>query len=255
MPLPQFTPQEPKDPITQEQERLLKAIKHIPRRIGVHAGKGGVGKTFVATQLAPTLAQQGKTVGLIDADVDCPNVPEAYGITGDLRFSESGKLIPLTHNGVRIVSTGFMQDPDNPIIIRGPIKHRLLTDFIEKTDWADIDTLIFDFPPGTSDVPLSAMQVANLTGIILVTTPEKSSIRDAKRAAGMAARTEVPLLGVVENMAGEVFGEGAGETLAQELGVPFIARIPLTKELRETAEKGLLAVTEDIQEKLLQTIL
>ncbi len=253
MPLPQFTPQEPKDPITQEKERLEQAIKHIPQRIGVHAGKGGVGKTFVATQLALTLAQT-RTVGLIDADVDCPNVPVAYNVQDELRFSESGKLMPIIHKGVKIVSTGFMQDPDNPIIIRGPIKHRLLTDFIEKTDWKDVETLIFDFPPGTSDVPLSAMQVANLTGIIIVTTPQKSSLQDAKRAAGMATKTGVRIIGVVENMAGEIFGTGAGKQLAQELGVPFITSIPLSKELRETAEQGELALSKKTQKELMDCL-
>jgi len=255
MPLPQFTPQEPKDPITQEKERLFEHIKHIPKRIGIHAGKGGVGKTFIATQLALLAAKNGLEVGLIDADVDCPNVPESYNIQDSLRFSESGKLMPIVYKGVKTVSTGFMQDPENPIIIRGPIKHRLLTDFIEKTDWGALDILIFDFPPGTSDVPLSAMQVANMTGVVIVTTPQKSSLRDAKRAAGMARKTGVQILGVIENMSGEVFGEGAGEELAKELRVSFITSIPLSKDTRESLDKGELALNAQTQQALTDCLL
>lgn len=255
MALPQFKAKPQKDPITQEKERLYQAIEHIPLRIGVHAGKGGVGKTFVATQLALLVATHEKRVGLLDADVDCPNVPEAFGIQEELRFNEDGKLEPIVYKDVKTVSTGFMQEPDSPIIIRGPIKHRLLTDFIEKTAWGALDVLIFDFPPGTSDVPLSAMQVANLTGVLIVTTPQKSSVRDAKRAAGMAQKNNVSILGVVENMAGEVFGTGAGETLAKELGVPCITSVPLKQDVRERAEQGKLALPKESQEALMELLL
>lgn len=244
MALPQYTPQEEKDPITQEKERVYEAVKRIPVRVGVHAGKGGVGKTFLSVQLALALAAKGKRVGLLDADVDCPNIPTALDKKAELRVTESGKLRPVMHEGVKVVSTGFMQDEGEPLIIRGPIKHRLLTDFLEKTDWGGLDALVIDFPPGTSDVPLSAMQVASLTGIILVSTSSRSALGDLRRAAAMAKKLDVRVYGVVENMSGDIFGTGGVEETAKELGLPFICRIPLSKEIGQEAERGRLAIGE-----------
>ena len=231
------------DPITSEKKRLLESVKDIKHRVGVHSGKGGVGKTFVATQLALLLAKNGRKTGLLDADVDCPNAPSALNLESDMSVAEGGKLIPVRYKGVKVASTAFLTDEDS-IIIRGPIKHRLLTDFIERVEWGSLDALIFDFPPGTSDVPLSAMQVANLTGILLVTTPQRESLRDVKRAAHMARRVGTPILGLVENMSGSVFGKGRGEELAQELDIPFVTSIPLSQETRERAEAGELAIQE-----------
>ncbi len=246
MSLPLFEEKKPEpevdDPITQERKRLYKAIQHIPHRIGVHAGKGGVGKTFLSTQLALLYTREGRQVGIIDADVDCPNVANTYNLEQDMLVNAEGKLIPAQYEKIRIASTAFMQKPNESLIIRGPIKHRLLTDFIEKTAWGELDILLFDFPPGTSDVPLSAMQVANLTGILIVTTPQKEALQDARRAIHMAKRIGTPIIGLVENMAGPVFGEGKGKALAEELNIPFITSIPLSKEIREQAEQGKLAI-------------
>ena len=236
-------PAEEEDPITSEKKRLYQAIKHIKHRVGVHSGKGGVGKTFIASQLALLLASEGYKTGLLDADVDCPNAASAFNLEADMSITESGKLIPVTYQQVKVSSTAFLTDEES-IIIRGPIKHRLLTDFIERVEWGDLDALIFDFPPGTSDVPLSAMQVANLTGIILVTTPHKESLKDVKRAAHMARRVGTKILGLVENMSGEIFGEGRGEQLAQELEIPFLTSIPLSKKTRQQAEQGKLTIQE-----------
>lgn len=247
MALPQYQPQQEQkqiDPIQAEKQQLYEFVKDIPLRIGVHAGKGGVGKTLIATQLALQLTAQGKQVGLIDADVDCPNVPDALGLNEELKVGVTGRLQPVTFKEVQIVSSGFMQEPGQPLIIRGPIKHRLLTDFIEKTEWKDLDVLIFDFPPGTSDIPLSAMQVANLTGVIIVTTNTGPAIHDAKRAVNMARKLGVHIYGIVENMAGDVFGTGAGEKLAEEMKTPFIARIPLDAAIRKKAEQGAVSTPD-----------
>jgi ATP-binding protein involved in chromosome partitioning len=251
MSLPQFKEQTPKDPIEEERERLEKIVRGIPLRIGVHAGKGGVGKTFIATQLAMAMAAEGKRVGLIDADVDCPNIPEALGLEAEMRVAENGQLLPVEHGGVLIVSTGFMQKRGEPLIIRGPIKHRLLTDFVEKVEWGELDVLVFDFPPGTSDVPLSAMQVASLTGLLLVSTPARSAIADFERAAGMAKRLSVPVYGAVENMAGEVFGQGTVEKACEQLGIRYLTSIPLSAAIREKADQGEIALPEDNKNALL----
>lgn len=255
MPLPQFQPkQESTDPITEEKDRLFGVVERIPLRVGVHAGKGGVGKTFLSVQLALLLQKSGKRTGLVDADIDCPNIPSALARTDEMLITDAGKLAPIVHEGVKVVSTGFMQAPDEPLIIRGPIKHRLLTDFIERTDWGELDALVFDFPPGTSDVPLSAMQVANLTGIILVSTPTKSALADMRRAAAMAKRLGINVYGVIENMSGPVFGEGNVKELARELGLPFIATIPLSEDIREKAESGEPALTQDAERAWLQAL-
>lgn len=228
----------PKNPVQEEQDRIRNRIKNIKHKIGVHSGKGGVGKTFVAVNLAMTLAAEGYQVGLLDADVDCPNVHRFLNLETELHIDGHGRLVPLRHKSVKIVSTGFINPQEEAMIIRGPIKHRVLTDFLEIADWGPLDYLILDFPPGTSDVPLSAMQMADLSGVVLVTTPSKESVADVTRAAAMARKLGVPILGLIENMSGEIFGLGVGEDVAKNLKIPFIGSIPLSKEIRELSDQG-----------------
>ena len=235
-PVPTIAPS-PMEHVTEERARIAKSLTKFAIRIGVHSGKGGVGKTFVACGLARLLAENGDSVALLDADVDCPNVPESLALTERMTIDDAGLLQPVRAQGLEIVSTGFLQDDGEPLIIRGPIKHRILTDVVEKVAWRPHDFLIIDFTPGTSDVPLSAMQFIDLTGIILVTTPQRESLADVKRAAGMARKLNVPILGLVCNMEGEVFGH-VSESFAAELGVPIITRIQLSKEIREACERG-----------------
>jgi ATP-binding protein involved in chromosome partitioning len=230
-PQPKVNPQE------QEQARVKGALKSITKKIGVHSGKGGVGKTFVACNLAMALAAEGHAVGLLDADVDCPNVPQFLNLKAEVQMDDEGKIVPLLHKGIKILSTGFIQPDGEPLIIRGPIKHRVLTDFLELGRWGELDYLIIDFPPGTSDVPLSAMQYADLTGVILVTTPHKESIADVTRACHMARKLGIPIIGLIENMSGDIFGS-KGEQVAQHLNVPYLGSIPLRKDIRELAEQG-----------------
>lgn len=232
--------------VTEERERIHATLVAVGTRIGVHSGKGGVGKTFVAANLAMLLASEGHQVGLLDADIDCPNVHEFLGVFERHTIDDAGRIVPIKHPrfpNLAIASTGFLQERHEPLIIRGPIKHRILTDFLEKTAWGPLDYLIIDFPPGTSDVPLSAMQFAGLTGVVLVTTPQKEAVADVIRAAGMARKLDVPILGLVSNMEGEVFGH-VGVTLAKTLGVPFIGSIPLSKTIRECNDRGDLAFLE-----------
>ena len=242
MPLPVIQPEQDKpvpkkNPQDEEISRVRGALTNIKYKIGVHSGKGGVGKTFVACNLAMTLAAEGYQVGLLDADVDCPNVPTFLNLHADLGMDEAGRIVPLLYKHMKVVSTGFIQQEDEPLIVRGPIKHRVLTDFLELALWGPLDYLIIDFPPGTSDVPLSAMQYVDLTGVLIVSTPQKESIADATRAVHMARKLGVPILGLIENMSGEVFGH-AGEALAKKLGIAFLGSIPLSKEIRELSDRA-----------------
>lgn len=243
--------------VTDERERIHARLSMVGKRIGVHSGKGGVGKTFVAANLALTLASEGHQVGLLDADIDCPNVHEFLNIHERHTIDDAGRIVPINHPhfpNLALASTGFLQERHEPLIIRGPIKHRIFTDFLEKTAWGPLDYLIIDFPPGTSDVPLSAMQFAGLTGVILVTTPQKEAVADVIRAAGMARKLDIPIIGLVSNMEGEVFGH-AGATLAKTLDVSFLGSIPLSKAIRECNDRGDIAFLEPELEAFTKTLL
>jgi ATP-binding protein involved in chromosome partitioning len=242
MPLPVITDASPPEKpamqhVTDEQARLAQSLRRFDKRIGVHSGKGGVGKTFIATCLARLLAEEELVVGLLDADVDCPNVPATLGVHERMTIDDAGLLQPIRSHGMLIASTGFLQEPNEPLIVRGPIKHRLLTDFVEKVAWGPLDALIIDFPPGTSDVPLSAMQFCDLHGVIIVTTPTRESIADAKRAIAMARQLGVPVLGIVSNMEGDVFG-ALPDDFASELDTVLLARIPLSAAIQRSLANG-----------------
>lgn len=233
-------------PHEMEKAAIGKHLTGVKRKIGIHSGKGGVGKTFVAVNLAFALAASEKSVGLLDADVDCPNVARFLNLRATpLRGTPDGKFHPLDYRGVKIVSTHFLTDnPDLPMIIRGPIKHKMLAELLGKVHWGELDVLLYDLPPGTADVPMSSMMIGNLDGMIVVTTPQKESIMDARKSALMAKDLDVPVLGVIENMSGDAFGTGTGERLATEIGAPFLGTIPLSGEIRKMNEKGRAALVE-----------
>ena len=220
------------------------AFKNI---LAVGSGKGGVGKSTVAVNLAVALAGMGAVVGLMDADVYGPNIPEMMGVRR-IPAPRDNKIIPAVAYGVRVMSMGFLLPPDQPVIWRGPMLHSAVRQFLTDVDWGMLDYLVVDLPPGTGDVAISLAQLVPLTGAVVVTTPQAVSLSDVGRAVEMFRRLEVPVLGVVENMSGfvcphcgretAIFGEDGGRQLAERMGVPFLGRIPLDPRVREGGDAG-----------------
>jgi ATP-binding protein involved in chromosome partitioning len=206
--------------------------------IAVGSGKGGVGKTTVSVNLAVALAQEGARVGLMDADILTPNVPIMLGLTHGRPRVLNSKMIPFEVYGVKAISMGFLTDPDQPMILRGPILHSAIRQFFSDVDWGELDYMIVDLPPGTGDAPLSLAQSVPLTGAVIVSQPQDVAVGDALRSVGMFSQLNVPILGVVENMAGELFGTGGGEKLAKDKNVPFLGRIPLEAGVRQGGDFG-----------------
>lgn len=206
--------------------------------IAISSGKGGVGKSTVATNLAVSLAEAGAKVGLIDADILNPNIPQMFGLGSGRPKVINEKMQPLEVYGVKLISTGFLTTPDKPMIMRGPMLHGAIRQFFTDVEWGQLDYMIVDLPPGTGDAPLSLAQSFPLTGGIIVTQPQEVAISDAIRAAAMFGQLKVPVLGVVENMAGEFFGTGGGEKLAEDRDIPFLGRVPLAANVREGGDYG-----------------
>lgn len=216
-------------------------VKHV---IAVASGKGGVGKSTVAVNLALALRQLGAKVGLMDADIYGPNIPIMLGIPPGKRPAGNAeeKILPLEAHGVKTVSIGFFADPEQPVIWRGPLLHKTMEQFLHRVDWGELDYLVVDLPPGTGDVQLSLSQWVNLSGAVVVTTPQEVALGDVRRAVNMFRQLEVSVLGVVENMTGAVFGKGGGEKLAGVFGIPFLGDIPLDVQIRECGDSGLPVV-------------
>ncbi len=215
--------------------RLNVPIRSI---VAVASGKGGVGKSTVATNLAVALAEAGARVGLIDADILNPNIPMMTGLGHGRPRVIDGKMEPIEAYGVKVMSTGFLSDPSKPLILRGPMLHSAIRQFFTDVHWGELDYMIVDLPPGTGDAPLSLAQSFPLTGAVIVTQPQEVAVSDALRSAAMFETLNVPTLGIVENMSGDFFGSGGGEKLADELKVPFLGRIPLDKEVRIGGDFG-----------------
>ena len=206
--------------------------------VAIASGKGGVGKSTVATNLAVCLAEAGAKVGLIDADILNPNIPQMFGLGSGRPKVINDKMQPLEVYGVQLISTGFLTTPDKPMIMRGPMLHSAIRQFFTDVAWGRLDYMIVDLPPGTGDAPLSLAQSFPLTGSIIVTQPQAVAVADAIRAAAMFEQLKVPVLGVIENMSGEYFGSGGGEKFAQSRGVPFLGRIPLAADVRAGGDNG-----------------
>jgi ATP-binding protein involved in chromosome partitioning len=214
----------------------------IQNIVAVASGKGGVGKSTVATNLAVSLANHGASVGLLDADILGPNIPTMIGlgfarprVVGE---EENAKMVPFEAYGVKVMSMGFLADPETPMIWRGPMLHGAIRQFFSDVMWGDLDYMIVDLPPGTGDAQLSLAQSVPITGAVIVTQPQAVAIEDARRAIAMFDKLNVPVLGVLENMAGEFFGQGGGEKLAEERKLPFLGRIPMGANVREGGDMG-----------------
>jgi ATP-binding protein involved in chromosome partitioning len=222
----------------------------IKNAIAVASGKGGVGKTTVAVNMAAALAQAGARVGLLDADVYGPNVPTMLGVER-MPAPQGNKMVPGEAYGVKLISIAFLVEPGQPLIWRGPMLHSAIRQFISDVSWGDLDYLIVDLPPGTGDAPLSLTQSLPLSGAVIVTLPQKVSLEDARRGLEMFRTMEVPLLGVVENMSYlelpdgthfDVFGQGGGRLLAEQSGTRFIGAIPMDPSVRQAGDSGVPVV-------------
>ena len=233
-----------------EQKRAIAdSLAGIDKQIGVYSGKGGVGKTTVAVNLAVALAQDGARVGILDVDIDCPNVVRAMKIVEIPVLSEDNKMIPPERFGVNVMSMAFFQkNEEEATIWRGPMIHNAINQLLQSTDWGKLDYLVIDLPPGTSDSPLTVMQTLSLDGFVVVTTPQELAKIDAKRSINMIKKLNVPVLGVVENFAGEIFGTGAGEEIAKEMDLTFLGRILMRPDYLDTSRPTVISSPEVLGE-------
>jgi ATP-binding protein involved in chromosome partitioning len=215
------------------------------RVLAVCSGKGGVGKSTVTASLAVALSEQGDRVGILDADIYGHSIPHLLGIS-QKPIAVDKMIVPPVKNGLKLMSIGFFLDDNQPVMWRGPMLHRALEQFLSDVHWGELDVLVVDMPPGTGDVAISLGQLLPRAEVVVVTTPQPAAQKVAARAALMAQKTSMRLVGVVENMSGDVFGSGGGERLAGELGVPMLGRIPLDSALREAGDAGEPLVTPEI---------
>ncbi|MBS0195894.1 MAG: Mrp/NBP35 family ATP-binding protein [Planctomycetes bacterium] len=217
------------------------------RIIAVGAGKGGVGKSTVALNLAVGLARRGRAVGLLDGDIYGPSMPTMLGLDGLDAVTREGQLEPFLVHGIKTMTMGKLVEPDKPLIWRGPMAHGAFKQLVEQTRWGQLDDLIIDLPPGTGDISLTLAQTLQLSGAVIVCTPQKVAQDDAARAARMFQQLGVSVLGVVENMSYfvgddgkvyDIFGQGGAQVMAQRLGVPYLGAIPITIALRKNSDSG-----------------
>jgi ATP-binding protein involved in chromosome partitioning len=225
----------------------------IANVICVGSGKGGVGKSSIACGLAFALKASGARVGLMDADVYGPSVPHLLGARGEPMIAEQPgpdgekvqRIQPLEVDGMRLMSMGFHIEEDQAVIWRGPLLHRTLTQFLEATEWGELDYLIIDMPPGTGDVALTLSQLLAISGAVIVCTPQKVALLDAMKAISMFNQVKIPVLGMVENMTGEIFGRGGARDKALELGIPFLGELPADPEVRIRGDAGRISTLID----------
>lgn len=226
--------------------KILPGVRNI---IAIASGKGGVGKSTVAANLALALSKSGAQVGLLDCDIYGPSMPMMFNLTGrQPDLTEDQRIIPLEAHGIKLMSIGFLTNEDSPVIWRGPMVHQIIQQFLTRVEWGELDYLMLDLPPGTGDAQLTLTQTAPLTGAVIVTTPQEVSLIDARKGLQMFQKVNVPVLGLIENMSyfacpdcgkvSEIFRKGGGEKMSQELGVPLLGQIPIDPMVAETGDTG-----------------
>ncbi|MEL6248578.1 MAG: Mrp/NBP35 family ATP-binding protein [Cyanobacteria bacterium J06627_15] len=227
-------------------------IPGVRTTLAVSSGKGGVGKSTTAVNLAAALTQTGARVGLLDADIYGPNVPQMLGLSqSEVEVIETAfgrRFKPLEAHGIKVMSVGLLAEPDHPLAWRGPVLHKIITQFIQEVDWGELDYLLIDLPPGTGDAQITIIQESPICGVVMVTTPQQVAVSDVRRSIHMFRQVGVPVLGLVENMSywvcgccGErtsIFGSGGGEQMAQELSVPLLGQVPIDPQICQRGDTG-----------------
>lgn len=249
--------EEHKKAMMQQEIDIVKKMSQIKHKIAVMSGKGGVGKSTVAVNLAAAFAKKGYKTGIMDADLHGPNVPKMLNLEGTPLKSRPEGIVPVeTEDGLKVMSVGFfLHSQDVPLIWRGPAKTNVLKQFLAGVLWGDLDVLIIDDPPGTGDEPLTVLQNIPLDGVVLVTTPQSVVQEDVVKSINMVKDLNIKVIGIIENMSGficpeckkeiDIFGKGNGEQVAKRLDVPFLGKLPLTSEAAEASDKGTPIVNKD----------
>ena len=246
-------PEQPAQQPQQKQEEVLSGVKNI---IAVASGKGGVGKSTVAVNIASALAKDGYKVGLMDTDIYGPSIPTMFNVFEKPNITTQKKLVPIERHGIKMVSMGFLVDVDQAMVWRGPMATSAIKQFMTEVEWGELDYLIMDLPPGTGDIQLTIVQTVPLSGAVIVSTPQVVALDDVRKGVAMFKKVNVPVLGVVENMAYftppdmpekkyYIFGDGGAKHLAKEMGVPVLGEIPIEQTVRESGDNGLPIVLAD----------
>lgn len=255
--------EEHKKAMMQQDIEIIKRMSKIKHKIAVMSGKGGVGKSTVAVNLAAAFAKKGYKTGIMDSDVHGPNVPKMFGVEGkSLKFDKNG-IIPIeTEEGIKIMSVGFfLSSQDTPVIWRGPAKTGVIRQFLAEVTWDDLDILIIDNPPGTGDVPLTILQtITSLDGVVLVTTPQSVVQEDVEKSVNLVKNLNIPIIGIIENMSGFIcphceneiliFGKDGGAKIAKEMGIPFLGRLPLDVKTSVASDIGTPIVIKEPESEI-----
>jgi ATP-binding protein involved in chromosome partitioning len=236
----------------QENRRKVPGITHL---IAVASNKGGVGKSTISTNLAVALHLLDNKVGILDADITGPNIPRMLGISSGSLAGEGEGMRPVEAHGIKAVSLGLVLPPDTPVVWRGPMIASSLKQMIFDVSWQELDYMIIDLPPGTSDVSMTLAQDVLLSGVVIATTPQEVSLEDARKAVAMFDKLGVSIFGVIENMTSDIFGKGGGKDAADELGLDFLGSIPLSKELRISSDEGTPLVLSEPEHQASKEIL